>query len=267
MFRGELASRAYRAACALSLACAGCAAGASGSGVAAPTAATQPSSDATSAPGTAGESAPNDARAAGGSAELAVMNGAPATPGKTTAGANPTAAGGNPDDAPPPDPHRFDWCAARRAKETSPNVSYFFPEKLAQVDTYSVGAVMPTNGRMVVFSGQIPIDDQYAVQGATLTEQLYTSLKNLCVAMEDAGVTTADVFHVGVTYVHKDKSDPFVLAEELRDFFGREQPPTATMMSVPVLINEQMRVQIEATAYLPGNARPRKTVANARHSK
>jgi enamine deaminase RidA (YjgF/YER057c/UK114 family) len=181
-----------------------------------------------------------------------------AAPGASSPAAAAAAGGAAPDsdasDA-PPDPHRFDWCEARRPKEMSPGVTYFFPAKMAQVDTYSVGAVVPTNGRVIHFSGQIPINNEYAVQGTTLTEQLYASLKNLCLAMDEAGVTTADVFHVGLTYVHKDKADPFVLAEEVRDFFEREHPPTATIMAVPILINDQMRVQVEAEAFLPGFGR------------
>jgi enamine deaminase RidA (YjgF/YER057c/UK114 family) len=146
---------------------------------------------------------------------------------------------------------KYSWCSVRKPGQSSPSIEYSFPARLAQVDTYSVSAAVPADATIVYFAGQIPIDDQYAVQGKTLTEQLFIALRNLCVAMEDRGVTTADVFKITVTYVHKDAADPFVLAEEVRDFFEREQPPVTTMLATTMLITDQIRVQVEATALLP----------------
>jgi enamine deaminase RidA (YjgF/YER057c/UK114 family) len=154
---------------------------------------------------------------------------------------------------------KFSWCAARDTEpKKAAHVGYFFPAALAPVDTYSIAAVVPTTGRIVQLSGQLPIDDQYALQGTTLVEQLYAALKNLCISLEEVGATTADVYRIGVMYVHKDAADPFVLAEEIRDFFGREQPPVATMMAVPIIVTPQMRVQVEASALLPAGSRGRK---------
>jgi enamine deaminase RidA (YjgF/YER057c/UK114 family) len=42
-----------------------------------------------------------------------------------------------------------------------------------------------------------------------------------------------------------------VLAEELHEFFDRDEMPATTMASAPYIVTNDIRVQIEASAYVP----------------
>ncbi len=153
---------------------------------------------------------------------------------------------------------KWAFCDVRAPKKSSKEVGYINPDSLFESSTYSFAASVPSTGTTVYFAGQIPVDTQYAVQGKTLVEQLHVVLKNLCLAMRDAGVTTADVFKIGVTYVHKDAADPFVLAEELAEFFERDEMPVTTMMTAPFLVVDTIRVQVEATAFVRGGTKKKR---------
>jgi enamine deaminase RidA (YjgF/YER057c/UK114 family) len=129
-------------------------------------------------------------------------------------------------------------------------VRYVNPDSMFDAASYSKAVMLPPGAQLVLISGTIPVDRQYAVQGDDIKDQTKTALVNLCRVMEATGVTKRDVVKLGVTYVHRDPTDPFRIAEELTDFFGRDEMPATTMAGVSFIVADKIRVQVEATAVL-----------------
>jgi enamine deaminase RidA (YjgF/YER057c/UK114 family) len=66
--------------------------------------------------------------------------------------------------------------------------------------------------------------------------------------MKPAGVTKNDIVKLGVNVVYKGNTDSFIVAEELQNFFERDEMPATTMAGSPFIIADGILVQIEATA-------------------
>jgi enamine deaminase RidA (YjgF/YER057c/UK114 family) len=127
--------------------------------------------------------------------------------------------------------------------------TYINPDSLFEVDTYSKAAVVPNTGKTVYFSGSIPLDKAFNVIGkGDLRLQTRQCLKNLELVMKPAGVTKNDIVKLGVNVVYKGNTDSFIVAEELQNFFERDEMPATTMAGSPFIIADGILVQIEATA-------------------
>ncbi|TWB12397.1 enamine deaminase RidA (YjgF/YER057c/UK114 family) [Nitrospirillum amazonense] len=139
-------------------------------------------------------------------------------------------------------------CAHIKPSNASQKIKYLNPETLFETQSYSIAASAPLSGKIVFISGQIPVDIQYGVVADDLVGQVKAALDNLCRVLQAGQISKDDIIKIGITYVHKDASDPFAIAEQMSAFFGREQMPVTTMMGVDFLITDKIRFQIEATA-------------------
>lgn len=145
-------------------------------------------------------------------------------------------------------------CDARR--EGPPvKVRHVNPESLFESDAYSSAVVVPPGPATVHISGQIPVSASYEVLGDDLRGQVGVALDNLCEALAAAGVSADDVIRLNVQYVYETPRDPFVISEELKAFFAREDMPATTMAGVSHLIVDGIRVQVDAVAV--GAMRPK----------
>ena len=100
-------------------------------------------------------------------------------------------------------------------------------------------------GPLVFVSGQVPLNEQGQLAGATMTEQANAVLDNIEAVLGREGLTLADV--VKVTHYLTDIS----LLGELRAVLGARLPqprPAATLVAVQALIDPQFLVEIEAIA-------------------
>ncbi|HEY6390518.1 MAG TPA: RidA family protein [Bryobacteraceae bacterium] len=129
--------------------------------------------------------------------------------------------------------------------------TYINPDALFEVDTYSKAAVVPNTGKTVYFSGSIPLDKAFNIVGKDdLRAQTKQCLKNLEIVMKAANVTKNDIVKLGVNIVYKGNTDSFIVAEELQNFFERDEMPATTMAGAPFLIANGVLVQIEAMAVI-----------------
>jgi enamine deaminase RidA (YjgF/YER057c/UK114 family) len=127
--------------------------------------------------------------------------------------------------------------------------TYVNPDGLFEVDTYSKAVVVPNSGKTVYLSGMIPLDKAFnIVVKGDLRAQIKQVLKNLDVVMQAAGVTKNDIVKLGVNIVYKGNTDSFIVAEELQDFFDRDEMPATTMTGAPFIVADGILIQIEATA-------------------
>jgi enamine deaminase RidA (YjgF/YER057c/UK114 family) len=142
--------------------------------------------------------------------------------------------------------------ATRPARAAAPGpdaVRYINPEGLFESDTYSKAVSVPSRGRTVFFSGEIPVDAEFNVVGrGDLRTQTKAVLKNLGIAMAAAKVGKGDVVKLSVMIVYSNPRDTFIVAEELKNFFDRENMPATTMVGVPFIVAEGISIQIEAVA-------------------
>jgi 2-iminobutanoate/2-iminopropanoate deaminase len=103
-------------------------------------------------------------------------------------------------------------------------------------------------GEWLVIAGQAPVDrDGNVVGRGDAAAQWRRCLENIRSLVEEAGGSMADVVHNGI-YV-TDMRYHLAHSEIRREFF--EEPyPTATVVGVTSLADEDWLIEIEATAYL-----------------
>ena len=103
-------------------------------------------------------------------------------------------------------------------------------------------------GDWVFVSGTTGFDYSTMAISNNIAEQAEQCLKNIAVALQQAGATTADV--VRVTYVLPDVSQFEACWPVLQKYFGDVRP--AAMMISAGLLDARMLIEIEVTAIKSG---------------
>jgi enamine deaminase RidA (YjgF/YER057c/UK114 family) len=115
---------------------------------------------------------------------------------------------------------------------------------------YTSGLV--TRGRLIFLSGQIGWDDQQRFQSTNFLAQARQALQNILTILAEADAQPEHI--VRLTWYIVDKQEYLACVKELgtiyRELMGKHYP-TMTMIQVASLIEDQARVEIEATAVLP----------------
>lgn len=105
-------------------------------------------------------------------------------------------------------------------------------------------------GRMVVISGQIPLDaDGRLVGPDDPPAQIRQVFRNLQVALAAAGASMTDV--VKLTVFLTDMSDLNHFRAVRDEFVDGSQPPASTLVQVSRLVDPAWRIEVEALAALP----------------
>jgi len=115
---------------------------------------------------------------------------------------------------------------------------------------YANGLV--TTGRLIFLSGQIGWDAQQRFQTGDFLAQARQALQNILTILAEADARPEHI--VRLTWYIVDKQEYLACVKELgtiyRELMGKHYP-TMTMVQVASLIEDQARVEIEATAVLP----------------
>jgi len=109
-------------------------------------------------------------------------------------------------------------------------------------------------GEIVYIAGQVGADAQGKVVGPGMVEQLEQVLKNLQIALRSQG---ADFSHVTKINIYVTDVDAFRAPEAAAvraNYFGANRP-ASTLVGVTRLASPEYKVEIEATAHLPGGVR------------
>jgi reactive intermediate/imine deaminase len=105
-------------------------------------------------------------------------------------------------------------------------------------------------GRLVVVSGQVPLDAQGDLVGPGDAEaQTRQVFANIQTALAAAGATMADVVKLG--YFLTDLADLPTVRRVRDEFIAAKTPPASTLVQVVGLVNPGFRVEIEALAVVP----------------
>ncbi len=109
-------------------------------------------------------------------------------------------------------------------------------------------------GDILYIAGQVGADAQGKLVGPAMVEQLEQVLKNLQVALKSQG---ADFSHVVKINIYTTDVDAFRAPEAAAvraKYFGAHRP-ASTLVGVTRLASPDYKVEIEATAHLPGGVR------------
>jgi enamine deaminase RidA (YjgF/YER057c/UK114 family) len=109
-------------------------------------------------------------------------------------------------------------------------------------------------GDIVYIAGQVGADAQGKVVGAGMVEQVEQVLKNLLIALKSQG---ADFSHVVKINIYTTDVDAFRAPDAAAvraKYFGANRP-ASTLVGVTRLASPEYKVEIEATAHLPGGVR------------
>jgi reactive intermediate/imine deaminase len=122
------------------------------------------------------------------------------------------------------------------------------PDGLPPTNGYS--HVVSFTGRMIVVSGQVPLDGDGRLVGPddpqAQTRQVF---RNLVAALAAAGASLTDVVKLTVFLTNmSDLADFRVVRDE---FVDADRPPASSLVQVSGLVHPAFRVEIEALATLP----------------
>jgi reactive intermediate/imine deaminase len=121
------------------------------------------------------------------------------------------------------------------------------PDGLPPSNGYS--HVVSFTGRMIVVSGQIPLDADGRLVGpddpAAQTRQVF---RNLTTALAAAGASLTDVVKLSVFLTNMSDLADFRAVRD--EFVDPERPPASTLVQVSGLAHPAFRVEIEALAAL-----------------
>jgi enamine deaminase RidA (YjgF/YER057c/UK114 family) len=124
------------------------------------------------------------------------------------------------------------------------------PEGWVRPKGYSYG--VEAEGRMVFVSGQIGTDENGRFVGEDLVTQTGRALENIAAVLATAGARTSDIVRMTwfVTDIEEYRRTQRELGAAYRKVMGSHYPPM-TLVAVVSLVEQQARVEIEATAVVP----------------
>lgn len=121
------------------------------------------------------------------------------------------------------------------------------PDGLPPVNGYSHAVAF--DGRMVVVSGQVPLDAQGRLVGeGDPRAQMRQVFDNLAAALAAAGAGMEHVVRLGVYLT--DLADLPVFREVRDEYLPADRPPASSLVQVSGLVHPAFRVEIDALAAL-----------------
>lgn len=122
---------------------------------------------------------------------------------------------------------------------------YLRPDGLPPVNGYSHAVAF--TGRMVVVSGQVPVDGRGRLVGQDdPLAQVRQVFENLSAALAAAGARMDQV--VKLTVFLTDLADLGAFRQVRDSYISPERPPASSLVQVSGLVNPEFRVEIEALA-------------------
>lgn len=128
----------------------------------------------------------------------------------------------------------------------------FNPINLFDSRPYGFSQIVVTDpGKMVFISGQVAWDENLQITGnGDLEKQTEKSVLNLKVAMEAIGGKLENIVMLRIYKVNYQKEDGPAINRILKKYFGNQNPPASTWISVSGLANKEFMIEIEAQAVI-----------------
>ena len=124
------------------------------------------------------------------------------------------------------------------------------PDSLFPSVQHGFSQIVKVRGGTTVFiSGQTAWDaKKRLVGGVNLVEQTRQALRNVRIAVEEAGGDLTDVVSLRIYVVNYKREDAGPIGELFREFFPGKHPPASTWIGVSSLAVEDFLIEIEAIA-------------------
>lgn len=127
------------------------------------------------------------------------------------------------------------------------------PTTLGAPKGYSNGVLAPAGGRLLFIAGQIAWDGSQKIVSDDFAEQFGQALQNVITVVRAAG---GDATHVARMTIFVASKDEYMKAarqvgERYRALMGKHFP-AMSLVEVKALLEPGAKVEIEATAVLPG---------------
>ena len=126
------------------------------------------------------------------------------------------------------------------------------PPKLFNSTQYGFSqVVIAPQGKIIFISGQVAWDEYENIIGENdLGKQTQKALDNLKIAIESIDGSIDQIMLLRIYIVNYQKEYGSIISSKLKEFFGSENPPASTWVSVAGLANEQFMIEIEAQAVI-----------------
>ena len=134
---------------------------------------------------------------------------------------------------------------------TAQQIERINPPGLSMPTTYSHIVKV---GSILYIAGQVGADAQGKVVGPGMVEQVEQVLKNLQIALKSQGVDFSHVTKINIYTTDVDAFRAPAVAAVRAKYFGTHRP-ASTLVGVTRLASPDYKVEIEATAHLPGGVR------------
>ncbi|MDA6071652.1 RidA family protein [Flavobacterium sp. AC] len=122
-------------------------------------------------------------------------------------------------------------------------------EKVFEIKGLSQAVVIPfENQKMIILSGQIPLNKQGELVGNDVATQSIQIFENIKSILETCGATLNDIVKLGIFIT--DISQIAGYREARDQFINLDMPPTSTLVEVKGLFRNDVFVEIEAVAML-----------------
>lgn len=133
---------------------------------------------------------------------------------------------------------------------TGTDIRQIDPDGLPAGPGYSHGVSVEVPGRLVLVSGQVPVDASGELAGpGDLASQTRQVFRNIQTVLADAGAGWEHVVRLG--YYLRDASGVGVIREVRAEFVPAHVTPAATLVEVSRLVREEFLVEIDAMAVVP----------------
>jgi 2-iminobutanoate/2-iminopropanoate deaminase len=135
--------------------------------------------------------------------------------------------------------------------QTQAQVRFLNPSALPAPRGYSHVVEIGPNSRMIMLSGQVPLDSTGRLVGGTNFEaQAGQVFRNLEVGLAAAGASFKDV--VKITYYVVNIPAHLTMLRKVRDqYIDTAAPPASTLLQVSGLFRPDVLLEVEVTAVIP----------------
>ncbi|UKB80486.1 RidA family protein [Chryseobacterium sp. MEBOG07] len=104
------------------------------------------------------------------------------------------------------------------------------------------------SSKMILLSGQVPLDTEGNVVGNTIEEQTHQVFKNIENILKEYGGTGKDIIKLGIFTTDIQKTPDF---RKVRDLYVNIQnPPVSSLVEVSRLFRDDVFIEVEATAVI-----------------
>jgi enamine deaminase RidA (YjgF/YER057c/UK114 family) len=131
------------------------------------------------------------------------------------------------------------------------DMEFINPESLGRPRGYSNGVVVPAGARLLFVAGQIAWDESQRIVSADFVEQFDRALGNVLAVVAEAGGGPESIARlvVYVTDKREYRARTREIGERWRARMNRHYPAMA-LVEVKALLEDEAKVEIEATAVL-----------------